>query len=522
MDNTSVSVSIEYGLFGRTVLKATPPENGVIDWPYIQKVMDNINAQHMENSRQHQYLHNFYTGMQPSLSRQKQVRPEINNKIVENRANEVVEFKKGYEFSHPLQYTNAGESDKSEAISWLNKWAKLDDQETKHLDIAEDAYCGGCGYRITLPNPNDGEDEAPYYTSVLDPSGTFVVYSSDIAEKKLFAGKWVEENTPQGSAMKTQYRYGVYSDDQYWEFVLQGRFASFADIERPEIERRHALGMIPITEYPLNKSRLGYIELLMQLFNAINAIGSNRVDAIEQLVQAYLLFKNCELDQDEDGNPIIPQSGGAIVVGNTGQGDPDVKFVYAVLDQSHTQIAKEDLLAAIYEIAGMPDRNSRNGGGDTGQAVVLRNGWGAAEARAKSTEKYFRRAENEHLKLVLRICRDTASAAEKIGDLVLSDIDTKFTRNRSDNMQTKAQTLQSLLASGIHPEDAIEWCELFSDPSAIYLNMQKWLEEQEEKEKAEELAREEREAQRMREQEEAGIETKQVTEDINVDSDDNE
>lgn len=127
------------------------------------------------------------------------------------------------------------------------------------------------------------------------------------------------------------------------------------------------------------------------------------------------------------------------------------------------------MLNAIYEICGIPSRQNRNsGGGDTGQAVVLRNGWGAAEARAKSTEKLFKRSEMDFLRLVLRVCRDKPAAAKEIGDLTLRDVGINFTRNRSDAMQTKAQTLEILLRCGINPEDAIEFSEMFNDPSAVY------------------------------------------------------
>ena len=52
--------------------------------------------------------------------------------------------------------------------------------------------------------------------------------------------------------------------------------------------------------------------------------------------------------------------------------------------------------------------------------------------------------------------------------MTLRDVGINFTRNRSDAMQTKAQTLEILLRCGINPEDAIEFSEMFNDPSAVY------------------------------------------------------
>jgi hypothetical protein len=50
---------------------------------------------HNINRSEIEYLWNYYKGKQPILQRKKTVRPEICNKIVENRANEIVSFKVG-------------------------------------------------------------------------------------------------------------------------------------------------------------------------------------------------------------------------------------------------------------------------------------------------------------------------------------------------------------------------------------------------------------------------------------------
>ena len=48
---------------------------------------------HLTNRAEIDYLYKYYKGDQPILYRTKDIRPEINNRIVENRANEIVSFK---------------------------------------------------------------------------------------------------------------------------------------------------------------------------------------------------------------------------------------------------------------------------------------------------------------------------------------------------------------------------------------------------------------------------------------------
>ncbi len=44
-----------------------------------------------------------------------------------------------------------------------------------------------------------------------------------------------------------------------------------------------------------------------------------------------------------------------------------------------------------------------NAGGDTGEAVYLRDGWASLEVVARIKERYFRRAEKQMLKISFKI-----------------------------------------------------------------------------------------------------------------------
>lgn len=478
---------VRTNLYGRRVLTATPPRTrdgsiAPLTKETVASILTDVMPLHLKNADEIDYLHWFYRGNQPIVGRTKQIRPEINNKIVENRAFEIVEFKKGYEFSHPIQYTNAGKNE-SAPIDVLNTYARIEGKESKDLALVEWMYKSGNAYRICLPRNAVTEDDAPYITDSLDPRTTFVVYSNEVGHEPLFAGTYVKQKSKNPvSGNKYQWAVGVYTETEYFLWLLDSEPTQIGfdfSKAKPEKEKANTLGRIPIVEYRLNENRIGYVELCVHLFNAINATDSNRIDAIEQFVQSYLVFLNCELPTNLDTKEkFIPRVGDAIEIPNREGKSADVKFISSQLDQSQTQITKEDLLNAAYEICGVPDRNNRSqGGGDTGQAVVLRDGWGAAEARAKSTEKLFKASEYEYLKIVLKICRDTQSAAKEIDDLTLKDIDTKFTRNRSDGMQVKAQTLKMLLDAGVNPEDSYEYCEMFSDPVAVWLKSKEWQDE---------------------------------------------
>jgi len=475
---SGITVSPAQVYTGRTILKAKPVP---LTADNVALILNKIMPQHQENSQAIDFLYNFYCGEQPIINRKKEIRPEIKNIVIENRAFENVEFKKGYEFSSPLQYTHVGTSD-SAPVDALNNYARIDGKEAKDLALSEWFYISGNAYRICLPNKNPQIDDAPYFTDVLDPRYTFVVYANEVGNKPLLAGSYVvQEFINEKGKEVEQTVYGIYTNTEYFTWVLDKKVDDFTEI-MPVITP-NPLGMIPIVEYPLNESRLGYVEACLTLYNALNIIGSNVLDSLEQFVQSLLVFINCELPADESGRKIIPRSGDAIDLKSIPGLPADVKYLIAQLDHNQTQITKEDILNAIYDINGIPGRRQRRSGGDTGNAVELGEGWAMAEARAKSTEKLFKRSEMEYLKIVLHICR--ILAADKIGDLTLGDIECRFSRNRADNLQVKSTALKLLLDCGVAPLKAYEAVELFSDPISVWEKSLEWQQSQTEQQMAE-------------------------------------
>lgn len=105
----------------------------------------------------------------------------------------------------------------------------------------------------------------------------------------------------------------------------------------------------------------------------------------------------------------------------------------------------------------------------------MRDGWSAAEARAKDTELMFKMSEKEFLRLVISIANTLRDM-----DLKLSAIEIRFTRRNYENIQEKAQVLTTMLSNNkIHPRLAFEHCGLFVDPELAYTESKEYAEERE-------------------------------------------
>ena len=415
---------------------------------------------HWKNRSEISYLWSYYKGRQPILNRVKEVRPEITNKIVENRANEIVSFKSGYLMGEPLQYVSRGNAENiADAINQLNEFVFAEEKPAKDKELADWFHICGTSFRMVLPDEMAGEDdESPFEIYTLDPRNTFVVYNNGLGNKPILGVKYVvDENGV--------VHYSCYSDHEYFE-IVESKVVSYDT---------HILGEIPIIEYPLNMARIGAFELVIPLLDAINLTDSNRLDGVEQFIQALILFHNVDISS-EDFDELRER--GAIKFKDI---DPQLKaeinYLVSNLNQGETQTLVDHMYQTVLTICGMPNRNGGSSTSDTGSAVIMRDGWSAAEARAKDSELMFKKSERIFLKVVLNICRTLANM-----DLKVCNVEIRFTRRNYENILQKAQVLDLMLKNNkIHPRLAFEHCGLFVDSDLAYTLSAEYAEEQEQK-----------------------------------------
>lgn len=415
---------------------------------------------HWKNRSEISYLWSYYKGRQPILNRVKEVRPEITNKIVENRANEIVSFKSGYLMGEPLQYVSRGNAENiADAINQLNEFVFAEEKPAKDKELADWFHICGTSFRMVLPDEMAGEDdESPFEIYTLDPRNTFVVYNNGLGNKPILGVKYVvDENGV--------VHYSCYSDHEYFE-IVESKVVSYDT---------HILGEIPIIEYSLNMARIGAFELVIPLLDAINLTDSNRLDGVEQFIQALMLFHNVDISS-EDFDELRER--GAIKFKDI---DPQLKaeinYLVSNLNQGETQTLVDHMYQTVLTICGMPNRNGGSSTSDTGSAVIMRDGWSAAEARAKDSELMFKKSERIFLKVVLNICRTLADM-----DLKVCNVEIRFTRRNYENILQKAQVLDLMLKNNkIHPRLAFEHCGLFVDSDLAYTLSAEYAEEQEQK-----------------------------------------
>ena len=407
------------------------------------------------------YLWDYKNGDQPARYRKKIVRDDIVNHVIENHAYEIVAFKNAQTNGEPIQLVSLKKEDKiNKGVDKYNDYCRAANKHEKDISCGEWTSTVGTGFKCVQRVQGA---EIPFRIAVPTPLNTFVIYSR-LTEEPLLAVQDLKDE-------KGEHYYLCFSETHEYK-IKNGSLVSHLNGDGQEVfSRIHAFGGIPIVEYPNNQDRLSDIELVIDLLDAINNMQSNRMDAIEQFVQSWVKFINCEVDPDTFNK--MKMMGALVVKSNNGaENKADVDIMTQELNQTESQVAKDDLWNNALSISAIPNKQG-NTGGDTQGAVELRNGWDFSKQRAKLKDPYIISAEKRLSKVILKIIEQEKG----VNECPLGVMDFEITINHSptDNMQVKVQSLQMLLSSGIHPLVALKTVGLWSDAEKVFLNSKPYL-----------------------------------------------
>ena len=421
----------------------------------VEDVLSKALAVHSMNSAEITYLYNYYKGNQDIRDKVKLVRTEINNVVTVNRANEIVTFKTSYLLSEPVQYISHGGSDAvTDEVNILNEYMRLEDKESKDKEIVDWMHICGVAERMVLTDEMaETNGGAPFYIYTLDPREAFAIYSSKLGKKKL-AGVILQQDENE------KWFATVYTDKSCFKVRSTGEVT----------EEPHYLGGIPLVEYLNNEARMGAFEPVIPILNAINQLESDAVDSVQDFVNGFDVFANCEIDKETYAGLSIGNAAVKIKTINPSV-EAKVYRISSEINQTGVQTRVDDLNESYLTICGMPNRNGGLSTSDTGAAVIYRDGFVAAHARAVDTATLFKRSEKEFDRIVLNICK----AKGKL-NLSISEFEPKFPLGNLTNIQSLTQIFVELLNQPfVHPKVAYEvGSGLFKDPETAYRMSEEW------------------------------------------------
>ena len=408
---------------------------------------------HFQNICAEEYLYWYRRGLQPVLHRTKERNEWILNKIVENHAEEIVDFKNGYFLMEPAFYVSRTEEARA-AVLALNEYLYRSGKQQADNIVADWFHTVGKGAIYVEETP---DDDIPVLAYALDPRCAFVVKSLRPGNRPLYAVNVVfDGDTAKIDVYTKEYIYRLSGSATGTTVTVYPLYeATATSVDKVEV---NTLGHIPIIEYRYNSVNMGAFEGVITILDSINEIQSSRADGISQFIQSLAVAVNCQFDEDVTAQKI--KESGLLALSSIGENKADFKILSEELNQDQTQTLVDNLYDQALRICSMP--TTTKGGrstSDSGQAVIFRDGWEQAGTAARNTEDLFRESNYYFDEILVDVLRRRG-----ILDIRLVDFKLNFVRNETANVQSKAQAFQTMVAGGLHPELALKKSGLSNDP----------------------------------------------------------
>lgn len=441
---------------------------------------------HELNMEQILYLLRYEKGIQP-LRREKEIRDEIDIKVADNLANQIVEFKLGYNYGNPITYVQRGNKDISgsspdsddDAISQLNEMNDAEGSYAKDQETLRFTEITGIGYQmVDVKREYDGA--SVFDLHVPHPMYTFIVYKNDIGETPIMGVTF--RQLQNGDRYFTCFTKDTVYEVRNLGEIVNGERKTTWSFDSPYIGyagEMNPLGMIPIVEFNRAYDRMGVFERQISDMDALNIEVSDFANATAQACQEIWWGNDFEFPVDpKTGTVIKPKSGGWLLTKTLANGkSPLIQALSSTFDYENVQKNIESKRNSILQKCYVP-LQSDPGGGSTGSAMSLSSGWTAAENSAMREEQVIRRSKQKILALELAAIKIRSNwlAESPLPDLKLSDIAIKFTRQKTYDLGTKTNSMVAMIKAGINGRVAMQTVDLFADVAQAWADSKETIE----------------------------------------------
>ena len=437
----------------------------------VIQVLQEALSIHESNKEEITYLINYEKGLQP-LKREKKIRPDINLVVCDNIANQIVEFKLGYHWGNPKSLVQRGDRDLSssdpdnddDAITLLNQMNEDEHSFSKDQELARFIEICGIGFQMVDIKRDYEEGGSVFDLNTLNPMYTFIVYRNDVRE------------TPMMSVTYRQLKNG----DRYFTCITDTTRFEIKDVyeildtgnkkevwsEGRRSGEKNPIGKVPVVEFVRAYDRMGVFERQIPDMDALNVEVSDFANSVAQNTQEIWWMNDADFPVDpETGKKRKPTSGQWMQTKTAPNGNkPMIQPLSSTFDYSGVQqniLSKRD---TILQKCYVP-LQSDPGGGSTASAMSMSAGWSAAEAVAAKQEDIIRSSVMKVVELELLAIQRSHYLPDGhvLYDLKKSDIQPKFTRQKTFDLGTKTNAMVTMIKAGVNGRTAMQVVDLFPD-----------------------------------------------------------
>lgn len=454
----------------------------------VIRVLRNALPKHLINAARCDFLLNYEAGEQP-LQRIKTYRKDINIEVSDNLANEITEFKLGFNWGNPITLVQRGEQDsgkknETKPISLLNECYRAEKHEAKTQQLARFVEICGIGFTYIDINTEYQDGDSYFTLNVLDPRTTFIIKSSYYVDHRPMLGVSYREDE-----MGNRY-FTCFSKWQRFEIsgalkIKNGEIQK-DDNGKPitnwfENERsgeKNPLGMNPIIEWIRSYDRMGCFERQIPEMDALNIAVSDFFNDVDQNCQAIFHANDIEFPKDEQGDEHHPKTNDWVVTNTTQDGKtPFINPIAIAYDYNGMLNQFAFRTSRIKEKCNVPSRND-NSGGSTGIAMSDATGWTNAEVEAGRQDLIKDSCKMEEVKVALAAIKKSpyVPSDSPLLELRYSDTKANISRQKNYEMSSKINTYATGVSHGLAPEHMIPAINFFPDPQQVIADSKPFIE----------------------------------------------
>lgn len=453
--------------------------------PIVQKAF----SEYMPTINRVDFLLNYDAGIQPLQRKEpKKYRADIDCHCVDNVANEITEFKLGFNWGCPITFVQRGAKDsgtveESEAISLLNECYEAERINEKTQKLARFVEVCGIGYSYVEINKDYEPGDSYFKVEILDPRYAFVIRSSYYMDNRVMLGVSFRKDGKGNRYFTCFSKKDVFIIKNLFE-IVNGEIVP--DDMRWQHESRsgemNPMQRIPITEYIRSFDRLGAWERQISEMDNLNLLISDMSNDVEQNTQAMWHTNDVEFPvekvtiQNSDGTTeeteVIkkPKSGEWMQTFTTQDGKTPIVEALAInYDYSgmlNNIITRRSL---ILQKCDVPSRND-NSGGSTGIAMDSATGYADAETSAQKEQNIIEGCKMEEVKSVLSAIRASTDvpADSPLLTLTYMDVQPSIERNKKYELTTKINFFATAVSHGIYGLHALKAMDAFKDVNQVW------------------------------------------------------
>lgn len=350
-----------------------------------KRVILRLINQHIAYAERLHKLHEYYRGNQ-AIQERTRTKGAPNNKITINLAAYISNIATGYFISNPITYTASTDVDIDPLLIAFDK-AHTDDTDA---DNAFDTSVYGSAYEYIYA----AENAAEVRCKSLTPTNTFLVCDTSIEERPLFGVYYRIIH----DAAKNRKRYVATVCTKHYIYtlnILDGQRIAQPIDEAPQ---EHYFGDVPIIEYQNNHESTGDFEIALPLLDAYNIVMSDRVNDVQDYVDAILVIYGSLLSDDSESGEAKKSLRDGKLLEFPDKQTMGAEWLTRQLDQNGVEILQKAIAKDIMRMAGVPDFSDENfASNSSGVAIAYKTL--LLEWLTKTKERYYRQGLRKRIKL---------------------------------------------------------------------------------------------------------------------------